>query len=187
MATNFSEREIKYLAAACRSFKGDPQLDIEKFSGLTNLTTGSARNAWAALRKKMAASTTDDDVATPKPTRKTTTTPKSRAKNIAASSAHKNAGATPTPRSNAKRTMAMTETDDSDDAEVEPSPSKKARSTPAGQSGPSIKRESVEELEDVDGGDEELEELEDNPLFGLSDGIKLESSTPGHHEDGDEV
>lgn len=86
--------------------------------------------------------------------------------------------------------MTDTVTDDSEDATEDPSPSKKARSTPSGKSGPKIKHESVEEVEDVDGADEELEELEvleENPLFGMSGGIKLESSTPGHHEDEDEV
>lgn len=83
--------------------------------------------------------------------------------------------------------MTDTVTDDSEDAAENPSPSKKARSTPSNKPGPKIKHESVDEVQDVDGDDEELEELEENPLFGMSGGVKLESSTPGHYEDEDEV
>ncbi|KAG9910527.1 hypothetical protein KCU98_g1442, partial [Aureobasidium melanogenum] len=54
MAT-FTEREQKLMAAACQSFEGEPKLDIEKFSQLSGLTIGSARNAWAALKKKISA------------------------------------------------------------------------------------------------------------------------------------
>ncbi|KAK6000245.1 hypothetical protein QM012_003877 [Aureobasidium pullulans] len=51
--TDFSEREVKLIVAACQSFEGEPKLNIEKFSQLSGLTVGSARNAWATLKKKI--------------------------------------------------------------------------------------------------------------------------------------
>ncbi|KAG9674440.1 hypothetical protein KCU99_g7091, partial [Aureobasidium melanogenum] len=53
--TTLTEREQKLMVCACQSFEGDPKLDIEKFSQLSGLTIGSARNAWAALKKKISA------------------------------------------------------------------------------------------------------------------------------------
>ncbi|KAH0342629.1 hypothetical protein KCU81_g5546, partial [Aureobasidium melanogenum] len=69
MAT-FTEREQKLMAAACQSFEGEPKLDIEKFSQLSGLTIGSARNAWAALKKKIFA----QDASAKSPTTKASTT-----------------------------------------------------------------------------------------------------------------
>ncbi|KAG9563333.1 hypothetical protein KCU71_g1750, partial [Aureobasidium melanogenum] len=73
MAT-FTEREQKLMAAACQSFEGEPKLDIEKFSQLSGLTVGSARNAWTALKKKIFA---QDGTPTKSATTKTPTTTKS--------------------------------------------------------------------------------------------------------------
>ncbi|KAI4843107.1 hypothetical protein E4T44_06925 [Aureobasidium sp. EXF-8845] len=46
--STFTEREQKLMAAACQSFEGEP-----KFAQRAGLTVGSARNAWAALKKKL--------------------------------------------------------------------------------------------------------------------------------------
>ncbi|KAH0282748.1 hypothetical protein KCU62_g9515, partial [Aureobasidium sp. EXF-3399] len=58
--STFTEREQKLMAAACQSFEGEPKLDMDKFAQRAGLTVGSARNAWAALKKKMNAQ--DDTV-----------------------------------------------------------------------------------------------------------------------------
>ncbi|KAH0363562.1 hypothetical protein KCU65_g7302, partial [Aureobasidium melanogenum] len=70
MMATFTEREQKLMAAACQSFEGEPKLDIEKFSQLSGLTIGSARNAWAALKKKIFT----QDATAKSPTTKTSTT-----------------------------------------------------------------------------------------------------------------
>ncbi|CAD0110540.1 unnamed protein product [Aureobasidium uvarum] len=64
MAT-FTEREQKLMAAACQSFEGEPKLDMEKFAQLSGLAVGSARNAWAALKKKLYAHESTAVKATP--------------------------------------------------------------------------------------------------------------------------
>ncbi|KAI4719296.1 hypothetical protein E4T48_04476 [Aureobasidium sp. EXF-10727] len=51
--STFTEREQKLMAAACQSFEGEPKLDMEKFAQRSGLAVGSARNAWAALKKKL--------------------------------------------------------------------------------------------------------------------------------------
>ncbi|THZ31613.1 hypothetical protein D6C91_00713 [Aureobasidium pullulans] len=51
--TTFNEREQKLMAAACQSFEGEP-----KFAERSGLAVGSARNAWAALKKKLYAADT---------------------------------------------------------------------------------------------------------------------------------
>ncbi|THW24531.1 hypothetical protein D6D17_03579 [Aureobasidium pullulans] len=56
--TTFNEREQKLMAAACQSFEGEPKLDIHKFAERSGLAVGSARNAWAALKKKLYAADT---------------------------------------------------------------------------------------------------------------------------------
>ncbi|CAD0084074.1 unnamed protein product [Aureobasidium vineae] len=63
--TTFTEREQKLMAAACQSFEGEPKLDMDKFAQLSGLAVGSARNAWAALKKKLYAHDSTAIKATP--------------------------------------------------------------------------------------------------------------------------
>ncbi|THZ87450.1 hypothetical protein D6C84_01703 [Aureobasidium pullulans] len=66
--TTFNEREQKLMAAACQSFEGEPKvcflfhssddLITDMFAERSGLAVGSARNAWAALKKKLYAADT---------------------------------------------------------------------------------------------------------------------------------
>ncbi|KAF1827152.1 uncharacterized protein K489DRAFT_366340 [Dissoconium aciculare CBS 342.82] len=60
MAVAFTEREQKIMAMAWQCFEEQPKVDFTKLAGLVGMTNeGSARNAWAAIRKKLAQQAAD--------------------------------------------------------------------------------------------------------------------------------
>ncbi|SMR44324.1 unnamed protein product [Zymoseptoria tritici ST99CH_3D1] len=108
---DFTVRELQIMACAWRSFEGEPKVDFKKLAPLVDMgNPGSAKNAWAKIKKKLAARALEVAGDTEAMTT-TTSTPKPKA--------------TPKKRARSELKKEDTGSDDGDE-----SPVKKVKATP---------------------------------------------------------